>query len=117
MADQPQSECTSADLFGKSINHTNRALEAEVRQHDPINRAARELVKALIDTHWSLEAAAVVVALRRVCETVESKQIDALFPSWQSMERIANARRRFQPPPTPAPRGWPATRASTDLRE
>jgi hypothetical protein len=104
VADQPQSERTSVGFVGKPIEQANRALAPETEQHDPIDRAARELVKALVDTRWSLQAAVVVVALRRLCETVEGEEIDALFPSWQSMERIANPGQRLQPSPTLGPR-------------
>ena len=46
----------------------------EIESHDPVHHAAREVVKALVETRWSLEAAVVVVALRRLCEAVAARE-------------------------------------------
>jgi hypothetical protein len=49
------------------------SLKIEMESHDPVHHAAREVVNALIETRWSLEAAVVVVALRRLCEAVAAR--------------------------------------------
>ena len=48
-------------------------LDVDSEDHDPVHRVAREVVGALIETRWSLHAASVVVALRRLCETVQGE--------------------------------------------
>ena len=47
--------------------------DVDSEDHDPVHRVAREVVGALIETRWSLHAASVVVALRRLCETVQGE--------------------------------------------
>jgi len=82
---------SKATLGGVSPGEQVRAdTDVEASRRDPINHAARELVNALIDNRWSLEAAAVVVALRRLYETVEGKDVDAMFASWRLRGRIAS---------------------------
>jgi hypothetical protein len=44
----------------------------DINEHEPVYRAARDVVQALIQTRWSLHAATVVVALRRLCDTLQS---------------------------------------------
>ncbi|MGA2926167.1 MAG: hypothetical protein ABSG43_09260 [Solirubrobacteraceae bacterium] len=45
-------------------------LVLELAEPDPVHQAAREVVHAVLDSCWTLDAAAVVVALRRLCDTV-----------------------------------------------
>ena len=92
MSDQRRREGTTAGVAGQPLDRVTG-----IDEHDPIHRAARELVRALIETRWSLEAAAVVVGLRRLCETVEGKEIDALLGTWQFRERIGQAAPAFAP--------------------
>ena len=61
----------------------------EIEGRDPVDHAAREVVRALIGTRWSLEAAVVVVALRRLCEAVAARECltragrpDVMLGSW-----------------------------------
>ena len=46
----------------------------EIEGRDPVDHAAPEVVRALIGTRWSLEAAVVVVALRRLCGAVAARE-------------------------------------------
>jgi hypothetical protein len=97
VTDQPQAEPTPGGLVGKVLEGAKNAAGSAVgsksargpkswpddlppsqreaiqfrsAEHDPVYQAAREVVQALIETRWSLQAAAVVVALRRLCDTV-----------------------------------------------
>ena len=98
LTDQPQSECTACalgwpddllptqrvaiplgsvdrcdgtrELPAKAVRAHSLDIDSE---HDPVYHAAREVVQALVDNRWSLQAAVVVVALHRLCEAVEGK--------------------------------------------
>lgn len=43
----------------------------DIADRDPIHQAAREVVRALVANHWSLSAAAFVVALHRLRDAVD----------------------------------------------
>jgi hypothetical protein len=100
MTDQPQSECTAGALsWPDDLLSTQRgaairlgsadrrdrtpelqakavrahSLDIEIKEHDPVYQAAREVVQAVAENRWSLHAAAVVVALHRLCEALECK--------------------------------------------
>ncbi len=100
MTDQPQSECTAGalswpdDLLStqrgaavrlRSADRCDRtrelpanagrahSLDIDIKEHDPVYQAAREVVQAVAENRWSLHAAAVVVALHRLCEALEGK--------------------------------------------
>ena len=68
----------------------SRNSDIDIAEHDPVHHAARELVKALIETRWSLHAATFVVALCRLCEAVTGKKVDAGAPTSEFIDRIAN---------------------------
>ena len=100
MTDQPQSECAAGALSwpddllstqrGAAIRLSSadrrdrtpelqakavraHSLDIDIKEHDPVYRAAREVVQAVAENRWSLHAAAVVVALHRLCEALEGK--------------------------------------------
>ena len=68
----------------------SRNSEIDIAEPDPVHRAARDLVKALIESRWSLHAATVVVALCRLCEAVTGKKVNTAAPTWEYIDRIAN---------------------------
>jgi len=89
MNDQPQAQIALGEALGSPEHRGTDDVELDDRGNDPVNRAARELVGALIDSRWSLEAAAVVVALRHLCETVEGVEVDTMLASWRLRGRVA----------------------------
>jgi hypothetical protein len=67
-----------------------RRSYVDVAECDPVHRAAHEVVAALIESRWSLSAAVVVVALRRLCEAVTGAQADAWPSTLAFLEGMAN---------------------------
>lgn len=72
MTDEPRSRGSAGAL---ALGH--RSSHVDMPERDPVHRAAQEVVRALIDSRWSLQAAVVVVALRELCETVTGTRVDA----------------------------------------
>ena len=62
----------------------------DIAECDPIHHAAHEVVAALIESRWSLTAAVVVVALRRLCEAVTGTQANAWPPMLPFLEGLTN---------------------------
>jgi len=72
MTDEPRSQASAAGLaLGRCSSRF------DLPERDPLHRAAGEVVRALIESRWSLHAAVVVVALRELCETVTGTRVDA----------------------------------------
>ena len=86
----------ATDTGGRAVRNelapepNSRNSDIDIAEHDPVHHAARELVKALIETRWSLHAATFVVALCRLCEAVTGKKVDAGAPTSEFIDRIAN---------------------------
>ncbi len=71
----------SDPLVGVMLRLSRRKLGAQklntdIEERDPVHQAAREVVAALVENHWSLHAASIVVALRRLCEAVADEAVE-----------------------------------------
>ena len=75
-----------------SFGFEGSSLQLDIRERDPVHQVAREVVDALIDSRWSLHAATVVVALRRLCETVTGTQVDTCPPTSAYLEQLDHCR-------------------------
>ncbi|MGO9901517.1 MAG: hypothetical protein ACLP0J_17960 [Solirubrobacteraceae bacterium] len=52
------------------------SLDIDNEERNPVHQAAREVVGALVENHWSLYSAAILVALRRLCEAVADEAVE-----------------------------------------
>jgi hypothetical protein len=52
------------------------SLNINIKERDPVNKAAREVVGALVENHWALYSATILVALRRLCEAVADEAVE-----------------------------------------
>jgi hypothetical protein len=73
------------------------SLDIDIEERDPVHQAAREVVGALVENHWSLHAAALVVALRRLCEAAADRAVECLTLWSLTSEVSCRAQRLIQP--------------------
>jgi hypothetical protein len=52
------------------------SLDVDIEERDPVRQAAREVVGALVENHWALYSATILVALRRLCEAVADEAVE-----------------------------------------